>query len=193
MASRGAARVAATLFTAAALVTALPAPASAAAQSASESIIEVIKEYEGFRSTVYWDSGKAFIGYGTICRSTDYPNGITREKAEQLLREAVSLKEASLNKILAKNNIALTQPQYDAVLDLSYNIGTAWMTLDSRIFTYLKAGFKGCSETDIVNAFGTWCHVGREISAKLVERRIRERNFPVRGLHRHAGICLQIP
>ncbi len=151
-----------------------PPAAKAAAMTASEEIIGIIKDYEGFRSHVYWDSGSAFIGYGTICRSTDYPNGITREKAEELLRDAINIKADAINNMLEKYNIQLTQPQFDALVDLSYNIGTAWMSSSSRLFTYLTTGYTAYSETEIVNAFATWCHVGDAVNSRLVERRIRE-------------------
>jgi GH24 family phage-related lysozyme (muramidase) len=151
-----------------------PLTGKAAGMTASEQVIQMIKDYEGFRSNVYWDSGSAYIGYGTICRSTDYPNGISREKADALLREAVHIKEDSINNVLSKYGVQLTQPQFDALVDLSYNIGTAWMSSSSRMFAYLKNSFQGNTELEIVNAFGTWCHVGRSVSAELVERRIRE-------------------
>lgn len=165
------------LLTAAAIMLSfsnLAVPANAAPMTASEEIINKIKDYEGFRSNVYWDQGSAFIGYGTICKSTDYPNGITREKADALLREAVQVKEASINKILTKYNVQLTQQEYDAVLDLTYNIGTAWMSTSSRLYTYLTTGHHDFTDIEIVNAFGTWCHVGENVSNLLVERRIWE-------------------
>lgn len=149
-------------------------PAKAAVLSGSDNIVTFIKNYEGFRSTVYWNSGKTFIGYGTSCSPTDYPDGITKEKAEALLREALALKEQSLNKILAQYNVQLTQNQYDAFLDFTFNLGSAWMSSSNRIFVYLTTGLAKYSDIQIVNALATWCHVGTSVSDHLVERRIRE-------------------
>jgi GH24 family phage-related lysozyme (muramidase) len=58
----------------------------------SEACIALIKEYEGFSSRVYWDSGSAYIGYGTVCKSADYPDGISQETGDALLRQALAVK-----------------------------------------------------------------------------------------------------
>jgi len=152
----------------------LTPPARAETMTTSEACIALIKEYEGFRSHVYWDSGSAYIGYGTICKSTDYPDGISRETGDALLRQALAAKEEEVNRFLEKYNISLTQNQFDALIDLTYNIGTAWMSSSCRLFNILKNGVVHYSEMDVVNAIGTWCHQGKNVVDKLVERRLRE-------------------
>lgn len=149
-------------------------PARAVAMTTSEDGIAFIKDFEGFRSNVYWDSGSAFIGYGTICRSSDYPNGITKEKADELMREALHSKEESVNKVFAKYNVQLTQNQFDAIMSFTYNLGTAWMNSGTRIYNYLINGIGNYSDIQIVNAIGTWCHQGKAVNEHLVDRRIRE-------------------
>ncbi|MEL4105718.1 S-layer homology domain-containing protein [Oscillospiraceae bacterium WX1] len=152
-------------------------PASAAAvgvTSVSEAGISFIKEYEGFSSRAYIDAGKYFIGYGTQCNPGDYPNGISEATADSLLRKALDVKEDAVNKVLAKYNVTLKQNEYDALLSLSYNIGTVWMSSSNRIYSYMLSGFDKYTELEIVNALGTWCHQGKAVLNKLVDRRIRE-------------------
>ncbi len=149
-------------------------PASAANMTCSEEIIQVIKDYEGFRSTVYWDGGTAYIGYGTAVYSKDYPNGISREGADALMREVLATKEATLNKMIDKYGFALTQGQFDALMSFTYNIGTSWMNTGNRLFRYLTEGAENHTDLEFINAFGIWCHMGGEIVGKLVERRLRE-------------------
>ena len=140
----------------------------------SDNGIAFIKDYEGFRSNVYWDSGSAFIGYGTICRSWDYPDGISQETADTLMRQALSVKEDTVNKIFAKYNVQLTQNQFDAIISFTYNLGTGWMSSNTRLYNYLISGISNYSDIQIVNAIATWCHQGKSVSSILVERRLGE-------------------
>lgn len=156
------------------LLAPLSGPAEAASMTSSEAVIEFIKEYEGFRSYVYWDGGNAYIGYGTIVYSKDYPNGISREGADALLREALAVKEAALNKAMDKYGFTLTQNQFDAMMSFTYNIGTGWMSTKNRIFRYLTEGAHNHTDLEMVNAIGAWCRQGGQIVRKLVERRLRE-------------------
>ena len=134
----------------------------------SDGGLAFIKSFEGFSSHVYWDSGYAFIGYGTMCKSTDYPNGITEAKAEALMREALKPKEEAVNSFLTKYGVSLTQNQYDAVLSLTYNLGDMWMDSDYRLYTYLKNGISNYGAIDVVNAFAVWCHAGGAVNSTLV-------------------------
>lgn len=149
-------------------------PAQAETMTTSESCIAFIKDYEGFRSHVYWDSGSAFIGYGTICRSWDYPDGISRETADTLMRQALKVKEDTVNKVLAKYNVQLNQNQFDAILSFTYNLGTGWMNSGTRLYNYLINGISNYTDIQIVNAIGTWCHQGKSVNNILVERRLEE-------------------
>lgn len=149
-------------------------PAHAETMTGSEEIIDLIKVYEGFRSQVYWVGGIAYIGYGTSCSSSSYPNGISADKADALLRETLAAKEKSINAVLTKYSVQLKQNQFDALLSFTYNIGTGWMSSNNRIYVYLTTGFENYSDIEIVNAFGTWCHQGKNVLDQLVERRLKE-------------------
>ena len=169
-------RLAAILVAGTALITTVLASPTARAESmtTSDACVEFIKSFEGFRSHIYWDGGYAFIGYGTMCKSTDYPNGITEEKGDALLRNALKIKETAINNFLTKYDITLTQYQYDAILSFTYNIGTSWMASDVTLYNYLKNGVSNYTDLQIVNAIGPWCHAGSKIITQLVTRRLRE-------------------
>ena len=149
-------------------------PAQAADLTCSEAVIDFIKDYEGFRSDVYWDGGKAYIGYGTCVNSWEYPNGISRDGADALMREALRVKEDTLNQIADKHDFSLTQSQFDALMSFTYNIGTGWMSSKNRIFRYLTEGVENHTDLEIVNAIAIWCHMSGRIVKTLVERRLRE-------------------
>ncbi len=150
-------------------------PVKASDMTCSEAVIDFIKDYEGFRSYVYWDGGTAYIGYGTCVNSWDYPNGISREGADALMREALGVKEDTLNRVMDKYGVSLTQGQFDALMSFTYNIGTGWMSSENRIFRYITGGLENYSDLEIVNAIGVWCHMyGGQIIKQLVNRRLRE-------------------
>ena len=166
----------------------LTAPeAGAAPMTSSEAIIAVIKDYEGFRSKVYWDSGRAFIGYGTECKSWEYPNGISREEADARMRNVLKLKEDAINGFLDRHNIQLTQNQFDALVSLTYNLGTAWMISGTRIYNYLVEGIGNYTDIQIVNAIGTWCHRGKSVNNMLVKRRLHEAKIFLYGDYDETG------
>lgn len=52
----------------------------------SEAIVKFIANQEGFRATAHQSGGHWYIGYGTQIKAGQYPNGISREKALELLR-----------------------------------------------------------------------------------------------------------
>ena len=140
----------------------------------TEQMIDFIKQKEGFRERAYWDYAQYSIGYG--CGKDDYPNGITEAQADVLLREMLQGFEEKLDKFLAENNIFLSDNQYDALVSLTYNIGSGWMK-DSALSTMLKSGLYSTNE--LASAMGIWCHVKESngeyvINDGLVNRRMAE-------------------
>ena len=90
-------------------------PRAAAVQNltASDDCVELIKQFEGFLATPQKDYSQYSIGYGTACSPGDYPNGITREAAEQLLRRELDKIGPKINQFAANNGITLNQYQFD--------------------------------------------------------------------------------
>ena len=141
----------------------------------TEQLIEFLKEKEGFLEYATWDYAQYSIGYGTYCDKDEFPNGITREEADYRMRLAIAKFEASLNEFLDKNDLTLTDNQYDALISLSYNIGSNWMK-NSNLAQLLISG--RYSHNELASAIGIWCHVreknGMVISEGLLKRRISE-------------------
>jgi len=157
------------------VLTLLPSAALAVeTYSISDEGIAFIKEFEDYRSMPYADNGEWYIGYGTLCDPEDYPEGIDQETGERLMQEALVTAENLVNQLLMDYNIAVTQYQFDAMMSMTYNLGTQWMQPDYRFCSYLIAGIRQYSETEVVNAIGTWCHQGTEVLENLVTRRLRE-------------------
>ena len=143
-------------------------------KTTSDAGIAFIEKCEGFSSTQYLSSGLWYIGYGTSCNATDYPSGISQADADKLLRSTLVKYEATVNSLLMKNNIDLTQNQFDALCSFTYNLGAGWMSASNRIYDYLIKGIKNYTDLQIVNAIGTWCHIGSDVDPALVTRRIAE-------------------
>lgn len=141
----------------------------------TEAGVDFIKAREGFRSTAFWDYSQYSIGYGSRCEQNEYPNGITQEQADTLLREKLKEFETKLDAFLEKNGLTLTDTQYDALISLTYNIGATWMN-GSRLAQCLTA--RTYSHNEFASAMGVWCHVteGRStvINDGLIARRILE-------------------
>ena len=148
----------------------------------TEQMIALLKSKEGFRATAYWDYSQYSIGYGSACTKDEYPNGITEAQADILLREMLQGFEIKLDKFLQDNYITLRDNQYDALISLTYNIGSGWMK-ESALATLLKNGTY--SNNELASAIGIWCHVKSNgvtsIHDGLVARRISEINVFLYG------------
>lgn len=103
-------------------------------RSASDSLMEFLKEEEKFRALAYkLGDGMVTIGYGhaEYLNKSDiipYKTRIDSAKAEEYLREDIKKAEGTLNAILDKwekdgleHNI--TQNQYDAMISMIFNMG----------------------------------------------------------------------
>lgn len=103
-------------------------------RSASDSLVEFLKEEEKFRALAYkLGDGMVTIGYGhaEYINKSDiipYKTRIDTVKAEEYLRQDIKKAEGGLNKILdkweqdgLKHNI--TQNQYDAMISMIFNMG----------------------------------------------------------------------
>lgn len=142
--------------------------------TASEEGLAFIKEFEGFRPEPYEDRGKWYIGYGVTCDPADYPEPITEMEADILLRQALESKERAVNKFLQDYDISVTQYQFDALLSMTYTLGSQWINPTYRLCSYLIRGIQNYDEVEVVNAIATWCHQGTTVVPHLADRRLRE-------------------
>ena len=143
--------------------------------------LELIKQFEGFRSAPYRDAvGVWTIGYG----NTYYPDGrkvsgsdkpLTVAQASQLKLDIINKDFApAVNTLLADEIKAgkVNQNMFDALVSLSYNIGTGALSRSS-VIRHLKQG----SKQKAADAFLLWNKAGGRTLNGLVRRREAERKL----------------
>lgn len=145
----------------------------------SEKGIELIKEFEGFRSAPYKDAvGIPTIGYG----NTYYLDGRKVSMSDKPLtkQEAHDLKLAIINrdfvpkvrKLLENSKVPVTQEMFDALVSLAYNIGTGAFERSS-VLRHLVNGDKKAAADAIL----MWNKAGGKVLAGLTRRRQKEREL----------------
>ena len=159
---------------------AVPEVSAANAMKTSENCIELIKEFEGFSARAFYDYNQYSIGYGTACKYNEYPNGITQEKADELLRAELVKSEEKVNAFASKYGLRLSQQQFDALMSFTYNLGTNWMNNESTFRTAVIQGAKG---NDFIFAITMWCNAGGKVITGLVQRRLAEANLYLNGIY----------
>ena len=146
----------------------IPAGAKYKTMSTSQEMVDIIKDFEGFRSKAYWDNTQWTVGYGT--RGSEGMT-VTRAQAEKMLMDALEdTYEPIVNDFCKKNNKQPTQQQFDALLDLTYNAGGSWTTGSAVPDVVLNP----TTALDVVKGFGAWSRSGGSVSYVHVNRRIRE-------------------
>jgi lysozyme len=130
---------------------------------ASEKLISAIKGFEGLRLESYkCPAGVWTIGYGHT-RGVKAGQKITIEQAESLLKGDLLPFEKFVDGI----GLELTQGQFDALVDFSYNLGVGRL----QSSTLLKKIRSKESYQVIRNEFLKWTHSGGKVLAGLVRRR----------------------
>ena len=159
--------------------------ASAEGMAVSEDCVEFIKEVEGFSAHPYYDHKQHTVGYGTKCPTDKYfdymVNGISREEAEQLLRETLSdIAAAMEEKLMEPYGLTFRQEEFDALASFTFNIGTGWMGYDSSL---RAAILNGADEEELVYAFSLYSTAGGVYSKGLIGRRLCEANMYINGVY----------
>ena len=174
-------RVICGLLAALLLLSLFPVTASAASNmQMSEKAIALLKQFEGFSPKAYKDNTQYSIGYGTACGANEYPNGITEEKADELLRLFVDAMEIKLNAFADKYNLSFTQNEFDALMLFTYNVGYGWTTTDSN---FRQAVISGKTGNDFIFAMTRWCTDGTNVLPGLVTRRLAEADLYLNGYY----------
>lgn len=142
--------------------------------SLSNNGMKLLEQFEGLRLEAYLDSASIYtIGYGSI----RYPNGnkvklgdkITKAQAKEYKLHDLKEFESTVN---ASVKVPLTQNQYDALVSLSYNIGSNAFK-NSALLKKLNSGdYKGAADQFLV-----WNKVNSKKLQGLVNRREAERNL----------------
>ena len=133
----------------------------------SQKGLDLIKSFEGLRLSAYKDVvGVVTIGYGTTS-GVKMGDTITKERAEELLREDVARFESQVLRLV---KVPLTQGQHDALVSFVYNLGAGNLS-NSTLLRLLNAGdYAGAAAQ-----FDRWNKAGGKVLAGLVRRRAAER------------------
>lgn len=142
----------------------------------SEKGLDLIKQFEGFKDYVYMcPAGLPTIGYGHVIDSksvalTKAAPRITREKAEQLLKNDVKEAENAINSSVKVN---ISQGQFDALVSLIYNWG-AYNFKISLGLRKLNAGDYGGAADEFFSKVRGIVNIDSKFSNGLYRRRQAE-------------------
>ena len=100
--------------------------------------LDLIKRFEGFRNQQYTDvAGFLTIGYGhRIVPPESFPSGVSEPQAAAILASDVSQAEQAVCRLV---KVALTQGQFDALVDFTFNLGAGRLA-KSTLLRALNAG-----------------------------------------------------
>lgn len=142
--------------------------------SLSNNGMKLLEQFEGLRLESYLDSAGIYtIGYGTI----KYPDGSKVKKGDKITKaQAKEYKLHDLKEFESTVNTSVTVPlsqnQYDALVSLSYNIGSNAFKNSTLLRKLNASDYKGAAEQLLV-----WNKVNSKRVQGLVNRREAERNL----------------
>ena len=176
-------RILSVVFAAALLVglfSVFPVAANATSgMSVSQDCVDRIKKIEGFHAIPYWDYSQWTVGFGSTCPSDKLEKykaeGIPMEEANRLMMEQLAKFEESVNSFADDKNLQLTQGQFDALVSMTYNLGTGMLyNSGNRVY---QAIINGATGNDLIFAFSIYCTAGGEFLPGLMRRRLVEANM----------------
>jgi lysozyme len=127
---------------------------------------EMTERFEGVRTTAYRDiKGVLTIGFGHTSGVKE-GDTCTPEQAEAWLLEDIASAVACVN---ASVTVELTQPEFDALVDLVFNIGSGAFE-KSTLLRELNSGDYAAA----AKQFEVWDHAGGKEVAGLLRRRLAE-------------------
>ena len=140
--------------------------------SVSNKGVDLICEFEGKRLVAYDDGvGVWTIGFGTI----KYPNGVrvkkgdtcTLDQAKEYMRHDLIEFEHTVNSSV---KVPLNQNQFDALVSLSYNIGSSAFKSSTLVKKLNTGDYQGAADQ-----FNVWVNAGGKRMQGIVNRRDREK------------------
>ena len=130
---------------------------------ASEECLNAIKGFEKLELKAYkCPAGVLTIGYGHT-RGVKKGQVITKVQADVLLKGDLLAVEKSINDL----GLALTQGQFDALVDFCFNLGRTKL-LNSTLYVKI---LDNASDDDIATQFRRWVYGGGKKLDGLVKRR----------------------
>ena len=142
----------------------------------SEKGLDLIKQFEGFKDYVYMcPAGRATIGYGHVIDQrlvalTKAAPRMTREKAEQLLKNDVKEAENAINSSVKVN---ISQGQFDALVSLIYNWGAYNFKISNGLRKLNAGDYNGAADEFFSKVKGV-VNIDSEFSNGLYRRRKAE-------------------
>lgn len=134
----------------------------------SDAGINLIKSFEGLKLFAYQDSvGVWTVGYGHTL-SAHKGLVITKDRAVELLKLDIMRFEYVVNREVL---VPLTQWQYDAIISLTFNIGSGAF-MRSTLLKKVNAG----EYAQAADEFLKWNRAGKKVLEGLTNRRVAERN-----------------
>ena len=131
--------------------------------------IELIKSFEGLFLTAYKCPASIWtIGYGHT-KGVKQGQQITANKAEEFLREDV----AQFEKDVLKQNLKLTQNQFDAFVSFVFNVGGG----NFQKSTLLRTAKVNSNDPSIKDEFLRWNKAAGKVLPGLTRRRQAEANL----------------
>ena len=108
------------------------------ARRASDGVIKLIANFEGYISAIYDDpiTGDPTVGYGRVIYSGEqFYNTMTKEEAFAYLVQTVNNEgyASKVNSFLVGNGVKFNQQQFDALVCLVYNTGAGILTGDTEL------------------------------------------------------------
>ena len=130
--------------------------------------LALLKSSEGFRAQTYRDvNGYATIGYGhRLLQDDAFPNGIDEAMGEHILLSDVDEAEEAVERLV---KVALTQGQFDALVDFTFNLGAGRLA-SSTLLKILNHGTYADAGAQLLR----WDIAGGEENAGLKARRLAE-------------------
>ena len=126
--------------------------------------LALTKQFEGLRLGAYQDSvGIWTIGYGHTGLDVHPKLTITEERANELLLKDVASAVDSVNHLVS---VALTQNQFDALVDFVFNVGAAKFA-GSTLLREINSGNFAAAAAQLL----LWCHGGGVVLPGLLQRR----------------------
>ena len=139
----------------------------------SNECIDFIKSWEGFSATPYLDEVNVLtLGYGMTGEEIQGVSEVTEEEATSMLKDWINNKYAPVIKSdLESKGISLAQNEFDALVSMSYNVGTGGL-LGSTLYKNVISGIRDSAM--ITSNFQAWSKAGGQRLEGLYRRRTKE-------------------
>lgn len=155
-------------------------PTDTSLMSASDDLVEFIKNHEGFSPVAYngLDYWNDTIGYGHVIKDDENLSNLTTSSAENLLKNDLSTYENSVKSEFSDTK--LTQGQYDALVSFSYALGANIWDKVPNLVSDIKSG---ADDETIKADFEKCSHVDSKVVDGVVKRRDDEFNMFANGTY----------